>query len=482
MKAKEKKVPTVFQASIPILSMLIILGVGIGGFGLPAEPLIVLATVVSGGVAVCLGYSYAEIMQSIAEKIAKVWGALLILVIVGFMIGAWMLGGTIPMLIYYGLKLISPQFLALTAFVVSAIVSVMTGTSWGSAGTIGVAFMGVAIGMDANLALVAGAVVSGAYFGDKLSPLSDTTNLASAVCGVDLYQHVYNQLWTTGASAIVACVFYGILGHVSAGGNVSVPETVQTLMGTLDKMFSWNVFFLIPLIVVLVGSTMRKPTIPVMLLASLIALINAAIFQGASFKNIVDVTLNGFNVSMLGFDKAAVAPDLVRLMHRGGMMAMMNTLLIAVCAISFAGTMTVTGALDVLVAKLLTKIRGTFQLVAATIVTCLVTTGVTSNGQVSILMPGEAFKSAYVKRGLHPKVLSRTLEDSVTCTECLIPWTAAGAYMASTLGVATLSYLPYAILNYSGMVFALIWAATGIGITKLKSEPVAVGSSEQAVK
>ena len=438
MKAKEKKVPTVFQASIPILSMLIILGVGIGGFGLPAEPLIVLATVVSGGVAIGLGYSYAEIMQSIAEKIAKVWGALLILVIVGFMIGAWMLGGTIPMLIYYGLKLISPQFLALTAFVVSAIVSVMTGTSWGSAGTIG------------------------AYFGDKLSPLSDTTNLASAVCGVDLYQHVYNQLWTTGASAIVACVFYGILGHVSAGGNVSVPETVQTLMGTLDKMFSWNVFFLIPLIVVLVGSTMRKPTIPVMLLASLIALINAAIFQGASFKNIVDVTLNGFNVSMLGFDKAAVAPDLVRLMHRGGMMAMMNTLLMAGCAISFAG--------------------GTFQLVAATIVTCLVTTGVTSNGQVSILMPGEAFKSAYAKRGLHPKVLSRTLEDSVTCTECLIPWTAAGAYMASTLGVATLSYLPYAILNYSGMVFALIWAATGIGITKLKSGPVAVGSSEQAVK
>lgn len=468
MKAREKRRPTVWQAMVPVLSMLIILGIGIGIFGLPAEPLIVLVTVIAGGMAMYLGYTYSEIMQEISDKIAKVWGALLILVIVGFMIGAWMLGGTIPMLIYYGLKLISPQFLALTAFLVSAIVSVMTGTSWGSAGTIGVAFMGVAIGMNAHLPLVAGAVVSGAYFGDKLSPLSDTTNLASAVCDVDLYQHVYNQMWTTGSSAIVACIFYTVLGQMSAGSTVGVPETVQVLTDTLDTMFSWNLLFLVPLAIVLVGSVMKKPTIPVMLIASAIALINAAVFQKASLTSIVDVTLNGFNVSMVGFDKANVPPDLIRLMHRGGMMAMMNTLLIAVCAISFAGTMTVTGALDVFVAKLLTKIKTTFQLVLSTIVTCLVTTGITSNGQVSILMPGEAFKSAYIKQGLHPKVLSRTLEDSVTCTECLIPWTAAGAYMASTLGVATLSYLPYAILNYSGMLFALIWAATGIGIAKIK--------------
>lgn len=467
MKGRVKRKPTVGQALVPILGMLVILGIGIGLLGLPAEPLIVLAAVVSGAMAIHLGYSYDEIMEEISEKIAKVWGALLILVIVGFMIGSWMLGGTIPMLIYYGLKLISPQYLALTAFVVSAIVSVMTGTSWGSAGTIGVAFMGVAIGMNANLALVAGAVVSGAYFGDKLSPLSDTTNLASAVCGVDLYQHVYNQLWTTGAAAVLSCIVYTILGHVSTTANVGVPETVQVLTGTLDSMYSWNLFFLVPLLIVLIGSATRKPTIPVMLAASVVALINAAIFQGASLQSIVETTLNGFNVSMLGFDEAAVSPDLIRLLHRGGMMAMMNTLLIAVCAISFAGTMTVTGALDVLISKLLTKIHNTFQLVGATIITCLVTTGVTSNGQVSILMPGEAFRSAYIQRGLHPKVLSRTLEDSVTCTECLIPWTAAGAYMATTLGVPTLSYLPFAILNYSGMIFALIWAATGIGITKI---------------
>jgi len=459
-----KRKPTIFQAMFPILAMLIILGVGIGFLGLPAEPLIVLAAVVSGIQAGILGYSYDEIMKEIATKIAKVWGALLILVIVGFMIGSWMLGGTI---IYFGLKLISPKYLALTAFLLTAIVSVLTGTSWGSAGTIGVAFMGVAIGMDANLALVAGAVVSGAYFGDKLSPLSDTTNLSSAVCGVDLYEHVYNQLWTTGSSAILASIFYFIIGQVGAKNNIVVPETINILTGTLDNMFKWNILLLIPLAIVLIGSITKKPTIPVMLLASLIALINAAVFQRADLKSIVEVTLNGFNVGMVGMSEENVAPELIRLLHRGGMMSMMNTLLIAVCAISFAGTMTVTGSLDVVISKMLEKINSTFKLVASTIATCLIITGVTSNGQVSILMPGEAFKEAYLKMGLHPKVLSRTLEDSVTCTECLIPWTAAGAYMASTLGVATLNYLPYAILNYSGMIFALVWAFIGIGITKI---------------
>ena len=465
--SSSKRKPTVLQAMFPILAMLLILGIGIGFLGLPAEPLIVVAAVVSGIQAGILGYSYDEIMKEIATKIAKVWGALLILVIVGFMIGSWMLGGTIPMLIYFGLKLISPKYLALTAFLLTAIVSVLTGTSWGSAGTIGVAFMGVAIGMDANLALVAGAVVSGAYFGDKLSPLSDTTNLSSAVCGVDLYEHVYNQLWTTGSSAILASIFYFIMGQVGAKNNIVVPETINILTVTLDNMFKWNILLLIPLAIVLIGSITKKPTIPVMLLASLIALINAAVFQRADLKSIVEVTLNGFNVGMVGMSEENVAPELIRLLHRGGMMSMMNTLLIAVCAISFAGTMTVTGSLDVVISKMLEKINSTFKLVASTIATCLIITGVTSNGQVSILMPGEAFKEAYLKMGLHPKVLSRTLEDSVTCTECLIPWTAAGAYMASTLGVATLNYLPYAILNYSGMIFALVWAFTGIGITKI---------------
>ncbi len=470
MENKKVKKLSLMQAVFPILVMLVVLGIGVGFLELPAEPLIVIATVIAGIQAVMLGYSYDRIMDEIAQKISKIWGALMILVIVGFMIGSWMIGGTIPMLIYYGLKLISPKYLALTAFILTAIVSVLTGTSWGSAGTIGVAFMGVAVGLNANLSVVAGAVVSGAYFGDKLSPLSDTTNLSSAVCEVNIYEHIANQMWTTGVAAILAAVFYFVYGHIYITGDSQTPETVITLMGTLDDMFNWNLILVIPLFVVLIGSVTKKPTIPVMLLASFMALFNAYIFQGANLNDIINATINGFNVGMLGYDETAVIPDLIRLLHRGGMMAMMNTLLIAVCAISFAGTMSVTGGLDVLISKLVDKITSTFQLVASTIAICLITTGVTSNGQVSILMPGEALKDVYKKKGIHPKVLSRTLEDSVTCTECLIPWTAAGAYMAATLGVPTLSYLPFAVLNYSGMILALIWAATGIGITKLNKE------------
>lgn len=470
MQKKRVKNLSFMQAIFPILVMLVVLGIGVGGLGLPAEPLIVLATIIAGVQAILLGYSYDSIIEEISLKISKIWGALLILVIVGFMIGSWMIGGTIPMLIYYGLKLINPKYLALTAFLLTAIVSILTGTSWGSAGTIGVAFMGVAVGLDVNLAVIAGAVVSGAYFGDKLSPLSDTTNLASAVCEVNIYEHIANQMWTTGGSAIIAAIFYFIYGQFYITGSDQTPETVLALMKTLNEMFNWNIILIIPLLIVLIGSITKKPTIPVMLLASFIALFNAFIFQGASIDNIINATLNGFNVGMLGYDETTVIPDLVKLLHRGGMMAMMNTLLIAICAISFAGTMSVTGGLDTLISKLVEKITSTFQLVASTIVICLITTGVTSNGQVSILMPGEALKDVYKKKGLHPKVLSRTLEDSVSCTECLIPWTAAGAYMAATLGVPTLSYLPFAVLNYSGMILALIWAATGIGITKLKSK------------
>ncbi|QTJ58804.1 Na+/H+ antiporter NhaC [Dolosigranulum pigrum] len=464
-----KKIKTLnfMQASFPVIIMLITLGIGVGVFNLSAEPLIVLATTIVGLQAVYLGYSYEKIIEEISQKISKIWGALLILVIVGFMIGSWMSGGTIPMLIYYGLKLINPQYLVLTAFILTAIVSVFTGTSWGSAGTIGVAFMGVAVGLDANLAAVAGAVVSGAYFGDKLSPLSDTTNLASAVCEVNIYEHISNQMWTTGIAAILSGLFYFLYGQIFISGNAASPETVLSLMNSLENMFNWNIILLVPLLIVLVGSITKKPTIPIMLLASFIALLNAYIFQGVSLENIVESTLNGFNVGMLGYDETLVLPELVSLLHRGGMMAMMNTLLIAICAISFAGTMSVTGALDILISKLVEKISNTFQLVASTILICLVTTGVTSNGQVSILMPGEALKNVYKKKGLHPKVLSRTLEDSVSCVECLIPWTAAGAYMAATLGVPTLNYLPFSILNYSGIFLSLIWAATGIGITPL---------------
>lgn len=462
-----KKEPSLFLALLPVISMLVLLGGGIGFYDLPAEPLIIFSAAIAGMIAIYLGYSFDEIMESVSEKIGKIMPAILILITVGFMIGAWMIGGTIPMLIFYGLKIISPTYLVVTAFIVTAVIAICTGTSWGSAGTIGVAFMGVAIGMDTNLAMVAGAVVSGAYFGDKLSPLSDTTNLASLSTGVDLYDHIKHMLWTTGPSFIVASIVFLIAGLFSNQGGAEIPEKVTLIMATLSETFNWNLLYIVPVIIILYGAMTRKPTIPVMLLASAMALFNALVFEGFTLVQVVEATLNGFNISMAGLNESTVVPDVADLLNRGGMMSMMNTLLIAICAITFAGTMMVSNSLDIIIQQLLKLVKSTGGLIAATIVTGLTTIGVTSNGQVSIVIPGESLKSAYTKRGLHPKNLSRTIEDSVTIIEPILPWTAAGAYMAGTLGVATISYLPWAILNYTGIIFALILGFTGIGIAKL---------------
>lgn len=465
---KNKKTPGLLLSLVPIISMFLLLSFGIGFMDLPAEPLILISTLIAGLVALYLGYSFDEIMESISDKIGKVMPAILILVTVGFMIGAWIVGGTIPMLIYYGLKIISPEYLYLTAFVVSAIVAVFTGTSWGAAGSIGVAFMGVSIGMDANMGAAAGAVVAGVYFGDKMSPLSDTTNLAALSTEVDLFEHIRHMLYTTVPSFIVAGIVYVIAGFVLSDGNGTIPESIPEITNSLSEYFSWNIFVILPLLVILVGAIRKYPTIPVMLVASFIAMINGIIFQGFSLNDVIEATLNGFDVSMISaIDPANISDNVEELLNRGGMISMMETLLIALIAISFAGAMMVSNSLNVVIESLLNLVKSTFGLIASTIITCLATIGVTSNGQISILIPGEAFKDAYIERGLHPKNLSRTIEDSVTIIEPILPWTAAGAYMAGTLGVSTLTYLPWAVLNYTGIIFALIWAATGFGITKI---------------
>lgn len=470
---KTIKQPTLFLALLPIVTMILLLCLGYVLFELPPEPLIIISTVVAGIIAIKLGHSYDDIMSSIAQKIAKTMPAILILITVGFMIGAWMIGGTIPMMIYYGLDIINPQFLLITAFIVTSIVSLCTGTSWGSAGTIGVAFMGVGAGLDVNLAAVAGAVVAGAYFGDKLSPLSDTTNLAALSTGVNLYEHIGHVLYTTVPSFIVAGTVFLITGFNSGGGDVAIPEKVVTIMDTLSTIFNWNLLLLLPVLIVLYGSIRKKPTIPVMLISSFVALANGMIFQGFTLHDVISSVINGFDVAMVnvqGFDAAAVLPDIPRLLNRGGMNSMMGTLLICFCAITFAGTISLTKSLELIVNKILKYVRSTGSLILATIATGLTMIGVTSNGQVSILMPGEMLREAYIRRGLHPKNLGRTIEDSASIVEPILPWTAAGAYMAGTLGVATLSYLPWAILCWTGIIFATIWGFTGFGITKLTPE------------
>ncbi|QLB15843.1 Na+/H+ antiporter NhaC [Mannheimia granulomatis] len=469
MKLNNKiKTPTLPQALFPILAMLILLGLGYAFFDLSPEPLMIISCILAGFLVKYLGYSYSDMLNSIAAKIAKTMPALLILITVGLLIGTWIAGGTIPMMIFYGLKIINPQFLYITALLLTSIVSVCTGTSWGAAGTVGVAFMGVAIGLDANLAATAGAVVAGAYFGDKLSPLSDTTNIASAATGVDLYEHIAHLLYTTVPSFILAAMVYIIYGMTGDFYDVATPEKVLTMISGLEQAYHFDVILLlIPIFIILWGSITKKPTIPVMLLSAFVAALNALFIQGFSLQDVINSAVNGFNVSMFP-SNITVNADLARLLNRGGMNSMMGTLLICFCALSFAGILSLSGALDVIIKHLLRLVRSTASLIFTTIVCGLTMIGVTCNGQISVLIPGEMLKEAYIERGLHPKNLSRTVEDSATIIEPILPWTAAGAYMAGTLGVATISYLPWAILCWSGIVFAMLWGMTGFGIAKLK--------------
>lgn len=478
---QERRSPSLLEALIPIIALAVFIGGGYLAFDMPVEPMIILSAVVAALIAQRLGYSWDEMLQSVSQKMAKAWPALLILLMVGFLIGAWMAGGSIPFMIYWGLKIIDPQYLAFIALIVTAIVSVCTGTSWGSAGTIGVAFMGVAIGMDANLPMVAGAVVAGAYFGDKMSPLSDTTNLASMITRVDIFAHIKNMLWTSGPAFVIALVVYLIIG-LTNDTNAAIPDKVNVMLSQLEAAFNLNLIAIVPVLVVIVGAAMRFPTIPVMFVSSVLAIANALIFQHQTLQTTIQSILNGFTLDKITrpeWGNIEPLADMSRLLERGGMNSMLGTLLICFCAIFFAGIMAISGSLETITERVLGKVKSRLGLVASTIGICLGTTGVTSNGQISIIMPGEVLRPAYIRRGLAPKVLSRTLEDSVSVTECLLPWTAAGAYMAGTLGVATLEYLPWAIFNWSGMIIALVLAGTGIGITYLtRTEQVAMLADE----
>lgn len=462
------RTPTLLESLLPIVAMVLLLGVGYAAFDLPPEPLMVLSTVIAGLLVKRLGYSYNEIMNSISQKIAKTMPALLILVSVGLLIGTWMAGGTIPLMIYYGLKMIDPAMLYVTALLVTSVVSVCTGTSWGSAGTVGVAFMGVAIGMEANLAATAGAVVAGAYFGDKLSPLSGDANLAAMAAQVDLYEHITHLLYTTLPSLIVSAIVMFVYGMNGDLAGASVPDRVLLITEELQSIYHFNLLLLLPIVIVLYGSITKKPTIPVMLVSALVAMLNAGFIQGFSLHDVVKSAVDGFNVAMLG--EREVSPLLSNLLNRGGMNSMMSTLLICFCALSFAGTLALSGALEVIVHNLLKLVYSTSSLILATLACGLTMISVTCNGQISILIPIEMLRDAYIERGLHPKNLSRTVEDSATIFEPILPWTAAGAYMAGTLGVATLSYLPWAVLCWSGIFFATLWGFTGFGIARLSKE------------
>lgn len=467
-KIREKRKPTTLQALFPVVFMFVILGIGYGYLGLATEVLITLSCIVAGCMAYYLGYSWQELIDAAVQKVSDTLSATFILWSVGFLIGGLMFCGAIPMIINYGVQLVNPRFMLVTAFLSSALLSIVTGTSWGAAGTIGVAMMGIAGGLGVSLPATAGAVVSGAFFGDKLSPLSDTTNLAPMAAGSNLYEHIKHMLYTTVPASIVALIVYLIVG-LKTNGTLVTPENVKLMIEQLHEMFNFNPVILLPFVLVIAGSLLKWPTIPTMIGSGFLGVILGITVQGFSLIDGCTALISGFDVTMTGFTGEASA-DILRLLNRGGVNSVISTTVLVFVAMAFAGIVSVSGMLDKVLELLLKHVRSTTGLVGSTILACFTVALTTGSSYLSILVPGQLFKDAYAKKGLAAKNLSRTLEDSGTVIVPLVPWSAAGAYMSVTLGVATLEYLPWSVMNYMGIVFAVILAITGFGIAKIKTE------------
>lgn len=473
MTAEKPPLPLVIAlAPVAALFGAIVLGVSTLGFsGDILLASILFAAVVAGFVAAARGATWDDLQRAAGRRIADALPAILILLSIGALLGSWMFSGTIPLMVALGIDLINPRYMALTAFVATGLMSIISGTSWGSAGTVGVAMMGAAEAMGLPLAPVAGAVVSGAYFGDKLSPISDMTNIAAIGAGAELYAHVRSMLATSIPPALIAIAVYAVLGAGSAQADPS-PPAAGDIREALSAIYNLSALAALPLAVAIGGIAFRKPAALVILASSILALILGIFLQGFSAAAAVSTFASGFDAETAA--RAPVGEAAERLLNRGGLNSMAPTLMFVIAAFVLAAAMEVSGALDRLLQTLLASARSAFGLVAATLAAGATMVGLTSHGGVTALIVGGLFRDAYAARGLAPENLSRTIEDSATVTEPLMPWTVSALFMAATLGVATMDYAPWAVFCYLGPVSSLLLAAlfeaTGRGMKKARRE------------
>lgn len=451
-------------AVIPILFLIAALFVTIVVLKQDPHIPLLLAGAVAAAVGVLHGHRWPDIQKGIIHGISLAMGAILILMVVGTMIGTWISGGIVPAMMFYGLKILSPGIFLAATLVICSIVSIGTGSSWSTAGTVGVALIGIGQGLGIPTAMVAGAIVSGAYFGDKISPLSDTTNLAPAVSGTDLFTHVRHMMYTAVPGYLAALVLFGILGMRFAGGRIE-SDKIEAFFSTIQGNFQIHPVLLLPPVLVIVMVVLRVPPLPALLGGMLLGAGFGMAMQGRTLAEVVLAAKAGF-VSTTG------VPMVDDLLTRGGLDSMMNTVALILCALAFGGIMERTGTLQVLAEALLRKVRRTGPLVATTVLSCIGMNVIASDQYMAIVIPGRMYRSAYIKLRLHPKNLSRALEASGTLTSPLIPWNSCGAFMGATLGISPLLYLPYAFLNLFIPLITVLYGYTGITMHKMTPDEV----------
>jgi NhaC family Na+:H+ antiporter len=468
-QTQKSKEPNLLIALIPLIAMGILLGIGYGVYRIAAQVLLVAAAFITGTLGLFLRFKWKEMEEGIVNSIHKAMPAILIMLCVGILIGSWIACGTIPMVIYYGLKLISPQYFLVTACFVCSLTSLATGTSWGTIGTLGVAFMGIAMGLGIPLGPAAGAIVAGAYFGDKMSPFSDVTNLAPVAAGSNLFDHIKHMLWSATPAWLFGLAIYFFVG-LRYGGEQVESKDMALIIQTLKDNFNFNILLLLPMAIVFYFAFTKKPTIPGMLLSSLVAGILAIIFQGASVTDVATAMNTGYE-AQTGVTKVD------ELISRGGLMSMMETQLIAFTAFSFGGIMQRTGLLSVILDRVMRFASKTWSIVLTTIASSIVTAMMTASSYLSMIIPGELLSPIYKKKGLAAKNLSRIIEESGAIIVPLIPWSMAGAFITGTIGVSPATYLPWAIMNYTAVIILAIFGFTGFTMApKIREDETQIGS------
>lgn len=460
---REKKQATLGISLIPVIVIVVFLAAAIIIYGAdPHIPILIGAAVGSLIAVFGLGYKWQEIETGIISSIGSVMQAILILAIIGMLIGTWTAGGVVPTLIYYGLQILSPQFFLITALLLCSIVSVATGSSWTTAGTVGVALIGIASGLGVSVPLAAGCIVSGAYFGDKMSPLSDTTNLAPAMAGSTLFDHIKHMMYTTGLSYGIAAILYIILGLQYRGQELNMTE-IQGILDAIKSIYVINPWFLLVPVITIGAVAMKIPAIPGLILGVVLGGF-CMLFQGADFGTILDVVQNG-TVANSGHEMVD------KLLSGGGMQSMMWTISLIMCALTFGGVLESTGMMQCIASKMLEKAKSTGSLVLVTVLSCLFVNILCADQYLGIALSGKMFKDAYAQRGLAPRNLSRCLEDSGTVTSALVPWNTCGAAMTGFLGVSTFAYAPFAFFNLLSPIVSVIYGYTGFSIMTLDEDP-----------
>ncbi|MEO0439003.1 MAG: Na+/H+ antiporter NhaC [Pseudomonadota bacterium] len=445
---------------------------------------LVLATAVAALVGKQTGVDWRSCQAGIVDGIGVGLGPILILLAVGMLIGTWILSGTVPTMIYFGVQILDPGIFYAASALICAIVAISVGSSWTVAGTLGIGLMGIAGSFDLNPAIAAGAIVSGAYFGDKLSPLSDTTNLAAASTGVDLFEHIRHMLWTTVPSFALALLVFAMIGS----GDATAPREIAALQQSLSQEFNIGLHLLIPLLIMLFLVYKRVPAYPAIIISALVGAVFAVAFQpeavvglaaGEDLAPAIGLVKGVWVALYAGYEANSGNEFLDKLLSKGGMSSMLNTVWLIVCALGFGGILERTGVLEFWLRVALRFVKGTGSLIGTTVSTCLATNILAADQFIAVALPGRMYRDAYEQYGLSRLNLSRTLEDSATLTSALIPWNTCGAYMAATLGVATLSYAPFAIFNIACPLIAILYGVFGLAQKPIEEEelaPIASGA------